>query len=302
MIGVTNTFSWYNGGIARLKRDLLFVDKIVIANVLFAQMEFPTGTEDQKLWAKELDFLLDTEYFDSEIDEFSKFENALNYKRSPIFLNTEERINSILQEIRFDNREEFTASQFNQTLQKSRMLYKLQARQSAILLSELGEHEAVSLDGLKEITPSNTKVSKNEVFDLAIRKVPLPDDKTPWQNIFDMAADDELKNKAKQLRLWARKLVRESYTIAEVKEELEELIYSYEKAMKLHKVKLIDGVLTSVILSTSVFAENLLKLRFSKIAEHVVSVRDRSVDLMIEEMNFHGREISLISSLKSKFE
>jgi hypothetical protein len=97
-------------------------------------------------------------------------------------------------------------------------------------------------------------------------------------------------NFASGCKLWAfrrflRGLAGTTKTEPEIRDEIEWSLNEYQRAMNLHRLKTTRSALELFVIPPLEFAENLLKLNWSKIAKGALSIRKRKVELMEAEMN-----------------
>ena len=82
---------------------------------------------------------------------------------------------------------------------------------------------------------------------------------------------------------------------------LEWLLDEYQTHMQLHSLKTGTGTLETVISTTLEIAENLVKIKWSKAAQALFSIRRRKLALLEAEASAPGREVSYVASAKGKF-
>ncbi|SRR6266498_4517363 len=104
-------------------------------------------------------------------------------------------------------------------------------------------------------------MKETEVIQLILNHFPIPSEDSPWEQILDVRQDTDARHKLLALRRWIRSLIRENRSKTEIEEELEFLLYEYEKRMKLHRMKYNAGAIQTIITLPFEIAENVLKLR-----------------------------------------
>jgi hypothetical protein len=140
----------------------------------------------------------------------------------------------------------------------------------------------------------------NPVWKVVIREIPQLDTGIPWPDVLDFRADERTQHLARRLRRWVRKIVTESWSEAELEDEVRESVYEYETHLQVARMSANKGFLEILITGTADLAEDILKLRISKVAKIVSVVRERKVKLLREELNAPGREVALLSELKRR--
>lgn len=144
-------------------------------------------------------------------------------------------------------------------------------------------------------------ISKSNVLQTVIKFLPIPSDETPWEQIIEFKNDNDSKSKYLALKNWINETARGELPLNEIEEKLEYLLDQYEKQVQLHKMKYHKGILETLVMTTAEVAENLAKLKFSKIAQLAFSMKNRKLSLMEEEMKAPGKEVAYISKAREKF-
>jgi hypothetical protein len=79
------------------------------------------------------------------------------------------------------------------------------------------------------------------------------------------------------------------------------LVAEYTKAMELCKLKSSTSFFETVVIPSLEVAENLIKLRWSKVAQIGISTKQRKVDLLETELKATGRECAYIFEARKRF-
>lgn len=136
-------------------------------------------------------------------------------------------------------------------------------------------------------------------LEVCIRAVPMPDEDMPWETFLDFRRDAENIAKLRALRLWVQKRATSEDSAAVMKDELEALLWDYEKYMKIQKVKFTRGVISTLLTATAqiVAASKLLPLAggLGKLLE----VRSHNLALEEAELKAPGREVAFVSSART---
>lgn len=135
---------------------------------------------------------------------------------------------------------------------------------------------------------------------LAIHRVPVPDELSAWQDIFELKADTDLQARARKLRIWATELAQRQIALEMADEYLADLLSDYEGCLRAHKLKYTSAALKSVIVGGAGFAEDLIKLRFGKVASSFFAVSEMRADILLAEMLAPGRAVSLVTALNKR--
>lgn len=153
----------------------------------------------------------------------------------------------------------------------------------------------------KLILPNSSKLEKSDLIKIIIEKLPIPSDKTPWENIFEYKSDKDSIGKFSALKVWMNKSLKSENSIQEIKDELDVLIYEYEKSLSIHKIQYERGIFQALIIGSAELLENTVKFKFSNIAKGVFSVTKEKADLLKAELESPGKEIAYIVNSITKF-
>ena len=143
---------------------------------------------------------------------------------------------------------------------------------------------------------------RQDVAQLVVRNLPLPENNTPWEKIIDYRQDSDNRKDLVALRRWIRKLSTEDLSPAECAEELEWLQNEYQTHMRLHKIKSDTGALEVIVKAPLELLENLVTLKFSKMVDPLFAIKKRQISLMEAELSAPGREIAYLVKAKEAIE
>lgn len=149
-----------------------------------------------------------------------------------------------------------------------------------------------------EYTRELPNSSKSDIAQVVIKKLPLPSNETPWEQLIDYRNDAKTQKSLLDLRRWIRKISTENLAPHEIEEEIEWLINEFENHMKLHKMKENTEAVEVITKAPLEF----LELKFSKIIEPLFAIKKRKINLLEAEMNAPGREMSYIIKTRDAFQ
>jgi hypothetical protein len=173
--------------------------------------------------------------------------------------------------------------------------------------------EGVGVDAypiLPDIAPGTekTRSNKDEVMEIVINAMPIPDDTTPWEQIIEFRNDPDSQSKFLTLKNWINEVARMKLEANEVEDKLKALINDYTNHMKVHKIKtkldtLKTIVLTEAGLITSGWLTGLGALPgvVGMVITPLYSMKQRQVALLEEEQKAPGREIAYIIKSRESF-
>jgi hypothetical protein len=148
---------------------------------------------------------------------------------------------------------------------------------------------------------NSNEPSQSEVIEIVFNNLPTPSEETPWEQILEYRADPESRAKFLDLRNWINEIAREKLSAVEVAEKLEYLLSQYQRQVNLHKMKANIGVIETVIVTSAEIAEDLVKLKFGKLAKMPFSIRRRQIALLETELTAPGNEVAYILRTQQAF-
>lgn len=114
------------------------------------------------------------------------------------------------------------------------------------------------------------------------------------EKIIDFKKDPDTIHKFKALRIWMNKIVKEDYKINELTDEIQYLIYEYEKHIKLHKLKYRINQLSVLFTIPFQFIANP-----KEAGNAIFSLFSNKIELDESEVNAPGREFAFIFKAKT---
>lgn len=139
------------------------------------------------------------------------------------------------------------------------------------------------------------------VAHLILKRLPIPDDNVPWEQILDYRGDPVVMLFRSGLTQWIIKTIKEETTVREAEQEIEYLLHSYERSMAYHKMKYRYGTHSLLIKLPLALAEDLIKLRFGKLTDRFLEYRELRLALLNAELNSPGNEIAYILKTQEQF-
>jgi hypothetical protein len=136
--------------------------------------------------------------------------------------------------------------------------------------------------------------SIEDVIEITINQLPIPDDSTSWEQIIDFRNDPDTETKFRRFRVWMNKIARANLTPLEVEQELEWMLDEYRQHMELHKMKTNTSALETILVS-------LGDRKFGDIVKGFFSVKHKQIALLEAEAKAPGREIAFISKAQETF-
>jgi hypothetical protein len=157
-------------------------------------------------------------------------------------------------------------------------------------------------------SPLVSQTNKSEVLEIVLKKLPAPDELTPWEQLLEFRDDADSRYKFLALREWASEIARMKLAPSEVEQKLEFLIASYEDHMRLHKIKTRLTTLKTIVLAESGFITGgwltglgALPGIIGMVAAPLYSIRQHKLSLLEEERKAPGKEIAYIIKARETF-
>ena len=142
----------------------------------------------------------------------------------------------------------------------------------------------------------------NDVLEVVLKAFPVPADDVPFEQLLDFRRDEDARTKLTALRHWTNKMARGKSSPGEIAEELEFLLFEYERRMRVHHMKYEASTLQTILTVPFKVLEELMRLKFGAAVEALFVLRKQRIELMQAELDVPGKEVAYISKAKSLFE
>jgi hypothetical protein len=146
-----------------------------------------------------------------------------------------------------------------------------------------------------------TRDLSHPVWRVVLTEMPALDTKAPWEDVLSFRAEKRTQHLIRKLRLWIRKTVAEEWSPSELEDEVRELVYEYGNHLGIARLSGGRGIWEFLITGAAELVEDVVKLRFGKIAKLATAMIDRKVRFLEEEAKAPGRELALIPEMKQRF-
>ena len=182
---------------------------------------------------------------------------------------------------------------------RKRKYESLLLRRNAAMLREAGVADVAIIGRLYE----ERRLLKHEhpVWRVVFKEMPRFDTRAPWDDVLDFRAEERTQHLIRSLRRWVRKVVAEEWSENALEDEVRELVYEYETHLRLSRMSNGKEALEFLVTGTADLVEDIIKLRFGKIAQLATAMMNRHVRLLQAEAAAPGRELALIPELKRHF-
>lgn len=143
--------------------------------------------------------------------------------------------------------------------------------------------------------------AKNEVVQIVLNSLPIPDDTTPWEQILEFRSDPDSRNKFLDLRNWMSEVARAELRPNEVVEKLAYLMSQYQRHMNLHRLRTNRGKLETILVTSAEVLGDLASFKWGKAVEALFSVNKQDIDLLEGELTAPGNEVAYIVKAHDTF-
>lgn len=143
--------------------------------------------------------------------------------------------------------------------------------------------------------------SEDGVLWITLESLPLPDDSVALPDLFDYLAAPEVATQRHRLRRWIRRVASGSQSPNELRDEIEDLVESYDGHMRLAGLRSQPSVIETAICVPAEVAEHLVKLKWGAAARSLFGLRRQRAELLDAELGAPGRELAFIVSARKQF-
>ncbi|MEX0813447.1 MAG: hypothetical protein WD048_14610 [Chitinophagales bacterium] len=154
---------------------------------------------------------------------------------------------------------------------------------------------AAHVDPVNLFNKNNNCLNSLEVI---LNQVPLPPENIPWDDLIQFRNDEENKAKLRKLRIWLQKQASIETPPNLLLEELQQLLYEYEKYMEIQHKKYSFGIISTVITAIPEIVMSLKTSNYSSAFKALVSLRGQNLNLTEAELTAPGNVVSYISKVK----
>lgn len=139
------------------------------------------------------------------------------------------------------------------------------------------------------------------IWSVVLKQLPQLDTRAPWEDILKFRQEARTQQLIRRLRRWVRKTVAEDWSAAELEDEIEYLIYEYERHMRASRISGAKEALQVIITGTAEVAESVVKLRLGRLSKLAVAALDNGASFLRSETSAPGRELALIPEARRIF-
>lgn len=183
------------------------------------------------------------------------------------------------------------------------LFFEASARQCALILNRKKDKpDFFSIPLLKKLQPiKGEHDTRAEVLRIAIDNIPVPDETTSWEKVWEFRSDKDSVGKLANFRVWVNELTRSNLPSNEIRDLLESKLADYRKSLEIHKIKFKLGFLEFVLGATREIIEHIAPWKSESPGKALFHVKQKKIDLMQTELNSPGREIAYIYQIQESF-
>jgi hypothetical protein len=150
--------------------------------------------------------------------------------------------------------------------------------------------------------------AKSDVLEVVINELPVPDERTPWEQIIEFRSDPDSQNKFLKLKNWVNEIAQMKLNPNEVEDKLKSLISDYQAHMNIHKIKTRLDTLKTIVLVEAGFITGgwftglgVVSGIIGMITTPLYTIKQRQISLLEEEQKAPGKEIAYIVKARESF-
>lgn len=166
-------------------------------------------------------------------------------------------------------------------------------RELALRLRQTTGVDAVAVGDENQVSV-DSPATRADVIRLTLPALPAPSELTPWEAISEFRRDPDSIRKYLRLKSWINKVGRVNTPLHELENEFLELMFEYEEFMRVHQLRTTKGVLEVLVTTTAEVAEDLVKMKWGKVAKAPFEWSRQKAALYDAEHEAPGREVAYI--------
>lgn len=139
------------------------------------------------------------------------------------------------------------------------------------------------------------------VLHLVLRKLPMPDENTPWEAIFDFRGDEDARAQLGRLRLWLSSIARRAVDAQEAADEFTTLLHDYSTYMRAQHRKFVPTAIESVVVASVEIYDSLPSVKIAPFVKAMFGLRKERASLLENELKAPGRELAFIFASQERF-
>ena len=163
------------------------------------------------------------------------------------------------------------------------------------------EANAVPLELLPQPEVLPAENMEEAAAELLLKHLPIPDELTPLEQIIDFRSSEDAVRWRSSLRRWIHDVGATATTRVHLEDEIEGILEDYKYHLKRSRVRYRLAQLRAIIKVLPETAENIVKLRLSKITDPLFEIGRNRLDLLDTEADAPGRELAYLFRAEQEF-
>jgi len=143
--------------------------------------------------------------------------------------------------------------------------------------------------------------SRVDLLRVVLNRLPLPNDATPWEAIFDWRQDEEAQIQYRRIISAISAAAANGVHPADFEDEIATKLDDYARAMALRHRMMAQSRLEVFFVTSMEVIEDLLHFKFGSAAKKLIAADRTEVQLLKDELSIPGREFAYIASANSRF-
>lgn len=143
--------------------------------------------------------------------------------------------------------------------------------------------------------------TKADVAHLVLNEIPQPSEDTPWEEVMAFREEEQIALKHSRLKNWINDVARLRLPIHELQEKYQQLVYEYQMALKIAKIKFEKATMHVIVSTTAEVIEDLVKVKWKKLTDIPFEIRKEAAELLEAEHTATGREVAYILKAQERF-
>ena len=180
--------------------------------------------------------------------------------------------------------------------------HDISARLDAIKLNQQSSSEFYPIFRTTKLIGQNSREEKKDnIIQFLLNDIPEPATDTPWEQIIDFRADEDVRNKYLAMINWVNKVAASSSNLNDIHEEYEYLYNDYIKHFKLHKLKYNNTLLEVIVTAGMGMLLALQAGQFVFAFKNLVEMKLSHINLIEQESKLPGKEVAYMYHVKERF-
>lgn len=150
-------------------------------------------------------------------------------------------------------------------------------------------------------TLSGPTTHLSEALQVAVNQLPLPQEDTPWEAIWDWRNDRDARRMYLRFRTWINRIASTHASVREMSDEAASQLADYQAYMAIHHRHMRQSRVEVFVTTTAEIIESLATFRLSSAVSRLFDLRRSEIRLLKGELDAPGREVAYIDAAQRRF-